>query len=398
MILYDVELFPWDSFAKHCVEQCDELSHARDEGDHFEFSIGHQSLVKVFDDGIVLGGGNGGHVEDGSDIAPAGVDGAFSGVSSGVAVEGRHADERADLPSPDAAQFDEAGQEGGAEDRADTRRRAQEFVDPVHIVIGFDQLLDLLIEQADLLVQGFEDGVDALERGGAGGGVALVELRNPQLAELLAAGDQGIEFALVLRAFLRQAGLNALPELDQHVSIDRIGFNENAQRFGEVTHLAGIDQGNRQLGIKQGCNQRPLESAGGFDDDQDGLERLHQLNEAPKAAGLIVEGDDLVGIGSGQVEFVLGDVDANEESNDRLRDGSGVSHGRSPFLQMRASADPGGGELLRLFGRSDTQPIRTLLCDDRCGPRRDRSRIDCRVRMTPRSARRHANTTTRNRR
>src|SRR5690242_12645496 len=66
---------------------------------------------------------------------------------------------------------------------------------------------------------------------------------------------------------------------------------------------------------------------------------------------------------------------------------------------MRASpaAARRWGKLSRLFGRSDTGPARTSLSGGRGRPERNRSWAGRRVRMTPRYARRHADTTSTNR-
>ena len=58
-VFYDVQLFPCDFLAKHGVEHGDQFSHAGDQRNHFQFALGEQALVEVFDDWIMNRRGDG---------------------------------------------------------------------------------------------------------------------------------------------------------------------------------------------------------------------------------------------------------------------------------------------------------------------------------------------------
>lgn len=259
----------------------------------------------------------------------------------------------------------------------------QQLVEVAEVVVGLDQPADPAVERVDLLVQGLEDAADPAPRRRAGGDAAAVALLGPHVQQLPgtpaihrrgpSAGHQRLEFRPVLRPFLRQPRRGQPCELHQHAGVDGVGLGQLADAPGEVPHVAGIDQGHRQVRLEQRVDQRPLQAAeqgfalapGGLDDDDrqggaGGAELLHDLSHAGVVVG---EGDDSVGIRARQVQLVFGDVDADKQVWIR-----GVGHG-GPFLRMRASC---GEELCRLFGRSDTTPAWTTLRDGRMRPRRDR--------------------------
>src|SRR5207244_8703385 len=133
-----------------------------------------------------------------------------------------------------------------------------------------------------------------------------------QVQQLPAAGDQGLQFTLVLGPFLQQArrelGGIALDDL----RVDRIGLGQDAQRQCEVAHLLGIGQVHLQAGLQQRIEQGTLQSAGGLDDNQLGRrfeKKFHQLSDSSRIVG---EADDLLDAALRQVKLVLGDVDAGE--------------------------------------------------------------------------------------
>ena len=144
------------------------------------------------------------------------------------------------------AQFGQFGDEGGAEHRSDARHRTQLPIQVLEVIVGIDQLADLLVQRIDLPVQRRHDRVDGMQRLFAGGGGTGVVLLDADGGELAAAGDQRIQLALILRALLRQARLGQLGELHQHPGVDPVGLGQDAATFGEVSYAAGMDQGHWQ--------------------------------------------------------------------------------------------------------------------------------------------------------
>lgn len=67
--------------------------------------------------------------------------------------------------------------------------------------------------------------------------------------QLPAAGDQGVELRLILRAFFGQPRRGELGKLRQHPRINGVGFGQDAKANGQVTDLSGIDQRHRQFRV-----------------------------------------------------------------------------------------------------------------------------------------------------
>ena len=133
-----------------------------------------------------------------------------------VVVRG-NADQRADLSPVGAAQLVQLGVQLGdqrrAEHRPDAGNRSQLAIQVFEVVVGIDELADLLVERFDLLVQRRHDGIDRPDRTRAARCAAAVLLPCPGGRQLPATGDQRVEFGLVCRASLRQSRLGALREL-----------------------------------------------------------------------------------------------------------------------------------------------------------------------------------------
>ena len=141
-------------------------------------------------------------------------------------------------------------------------------------------------------------------------------------------------------------------ELRQHRRVDFVGLGEDAQTDGEVSDVTGIDHGDTQAGIEQSVGHAAFEGACGFNDNECRRRRAQRFDDPFAAIGIVGYGEKLFGIGAGQVECFLGDVDSDEQWSGSWR--CGVSHVFGPVLQMRASRED--GELLRLFGRKNTRP------------------------------------------
>jgi hypothetical protein len=94
-----------------------------------------------------------------------------------------------------------------------------------------------------------------------------------------------------------------------------------------------------QFGVEQGVEQGLLQSAGGLDHEAGDGRPGQGLDDPADARGVIGDGEDLVGIGASQIQRVLGDVDADEDGDNRLRKNGlrrCVGHACGPFLRMRA--------------------------------------------------------------
>jgi hypothetical protein len=83
------EGFPWCSVSDDGVEDDEELSHGRSDGDLRGLSGCAQACVEGLDNGVASDGGNGRHIEDSADSCAAAPDRAASAEHAAVTIEGR---------------------------------------------------------------------------------------------------------------------------------------------------------------------------------------------------------------------------------------------------------------------------------------------------------------------
>ncbi len=134
---------------------------------------------------------------------------------------------------------------------------------------------------------------------------------------------------MIRRLFFGQSRFGELPESHQDAGVDAVGLGEDAQPLGEVADPSGVDQRDGQRGVEQRVHEGTLQPAGRFDDDGGGPAGSgggirEDLDDPRDARRIVGEGLHAVGIGSGQVEFVLGDIDADEEG--ACREGGSSLH------------------------------------------------------------------------
>ena len=92
----------------HGVQDSQQLAHAGYEGDLFWFACSNQAIVEDLDHWVVTRGDQRGHVEHMSHAAST-KDGTPTSHDAGIAIEWRHADERADLAARQPAQLRHLG-------------------------------------------------------------------------------------------------------------------------------------------------------------------------------------------------------------------------------------------------------------------------------------------------
>lgn len=109
--------------------------------------------------------------------------------------------------------------------------------------------------------------------------------------------------------------------------------------------------GDGQRRFQGGVEKKPLVTVGGFQDNQSRPQLPHAFDQLRDPRGIAGEDDNLGLALDGQIELVLGDIDAQIEHR-RVHIGNGSHVG--PFLQMRACVR-GKQRLSRLFGLRDTR-------------------------------------------
>ena len=130
--------------------------------------------------------------------------------------------------------------------------------------------------------------------------------------ELAAAGDE-VDQRLPLGVGQRTwFGANAGREAGDGLGVEAIGLGQAPRGTGEVAHLAGIDDGNRQLRRTEFSRDAQLQPTGGLEHDETGRGSAQPVAQPGKALGAVVEAR---GNAVGQpmrIEPRLGDIDADE--------------------------------------------------------------------------------------
>src|SRR5215475_12903444 len=112
---------PLFSVSEHGVDDGEDLSSDRDEGDHFGLTSGEQMLVEALQRWVPANRRERSHVEGGAHGRPAAGDHAFALPSTGLTREGGKAGETCDLASRQAAELWQFGKEGPSQRVADSR-------------------------------------------------------------------------------------------------------------------------------------------------------------------------------------------------------------------------------------------------------------------------------------
>lgn len=351
---------------EHGVEDDKELAHAGDDDDLELFALGFETLCEGPNDGVTAFGGKSGHIEHGSNGGAAAPDGAFSLKSSAVAIERSQAGQGADLLAVEGSQFGKFCQERSGGDGAHARSAPQQIDFSAPFVIGFETFQQIFLDPLNLTVQDIDQALDALADRGCRCGLQAIGLGSPVIDELSPASNKLLKFRVFFRSFRENSRSNVLTEPCDHGGIDPVGLGQDPQAAGEIADLARIDDGNVVPGIEQVGDQAPLIPAGGFDDDQTtlGIWQLHV--QSLQAARAVSDREGLLLGKDANVERVLGDIDADEQTDLTV-------HGFVPVLQMRARDGRRPSPALATVRALSTKPATIMLCDGLTGPRRNRS-------------------------
>lgn len=323
------------------IEDNQELAHAGDLDNHVGFAGGLEAIGEGAEDGVVSPGSEGGHVECGADVFASAGDAAFAFESAAVVVVGGEAGECGDLAAVSETEFGDFGEElpgGGVTDAGNT---AEDIAAGLPVVAGIEEFRDGFLDIG-------EEGVEQLEgllQGLAGecsvGRLEAVGFHRSELDDLSSASDEILQFLLIRGDFLGQAGAGDLGEMGEEFGIEGIGLGELSEGFGEVSGLAGIDDGDGESGVDEVTDEGAFVSAGSFDDDDgDGgvlAETFGELFET----GLIVGAGPSLGQGTNMdVELGLSDIDSDVEGN------LGSVDGTDPVLQIRTRGGGSRGTVL----------------------------------------------------
>ena len=255
---------------EEAVEMDEEFAHDGGESDFVSFTAGDETLIKSFEDGVEAGGGQGSHVEGASNTTASALDAAQATSRAAIAIEGSKTGQGGDLAPGKGAQLRHVGQKAGDSQRANAADFGQELGFGGKKRMGFDQgldqpdeVIDLLVEVADVLAQG-------LEADRIGGLLETGVFPGPVLDELAAPGDEGIELDHGGIGLWRQSRSELAAIIGQEPSIDGIGLGPQAFGPGEVAGLAGVEHGEANAGLVKGLDEGPMVRPGGLTHDLHG--------------------------------------------------------------------------------------------------------------------------------
>jgi len=247
----------------HGVEDGQEFSHTGDERDLLGFARGHEAVIEELDGGVVASSHERGHVQNAPHATASTEDGALAAHAARVAVDGRYADQRANLAARGPAQFWNLGNQSGNGYLADPLDTAEQRgkIGKVRL----DMLGHIAVDSFECLEQSFDDRVDTLlglgmrqsqpVTLGAEHRDELPTARYPRgQGLLLGAGQRFDEFLALGMA------LDDLAELGQNARINMIGLGQLPDRACEVPHLFRIDDGHsvaRRLQGTAAADSRP---------------------------------------------------------------------------------------------------------------------------------------------
>jgi hypothetical protein len=147
---------PGSILADEGIGEDSKLSCDGDEGKLWWFSGGGHALVESFHVGIEAPCGEGGEIEDPTDVGATAPDDADTVALAGLVGDRRQAREHGDLLDGALAELGQAGEQGCSDNKADTGDRGQDGIAPGQAIIDLDALEDRRIERCDILVSALD--------------------------------------------------------------------------------------------------------------------------------------------------------------------------------------------------------------------------------------------------
>jgi len=131
--------------------------------------------------------------------------------------------------------------------------------------------LEFLFQPADVSRDPSSDGFR--------GPVEPVILSHDHRAYLAASSDQIFELPAGRVRQSTNLWVNHFGEVGQDIGVDAVGLGQLARGSGEVSHLTGVDDGQRETSTDQRSGYRSFQIAGGFQHDQNRLESTQPLDQ-----------------------------------------------------------------------------------------------------------------------
>lgn len=349
----------------HAVEDYEQLAHAGGDDDFGLFALSGKALCKGVDDGIPSFGAEGCHVQGNAYRSASTADRAFSLEATAITVEGGQADECGNLVTVECSQFRKIGQESGGSRLADAGSALQELSLSLPLIVGLDEGEDVLLNPFQFFVEGVDHLLDAPADIFRRDCFLAVCLGSAQVDELPPSGNELAQFGLFFMDFRDRPRLDLLSKPRDHRRIDAVGLCQNAQGFGEVTHLTRINDGHAMTGGGQFGHELPLVTTRRFDNHEADAGIRQLTDELPLSLGFVGNIKRVAGRQAVNVQGILGDVDANKRGD--------ALHGEIPPLRMRARNGFDACSALAAVRAYSTKPTTITLPHGLLRPRQDRS-------------------------
>ena len=130
------------------IEGRQHLPHTGGQRDLARLACAPQPLIERLDHRIAPDRRHGGHVQDGSDVAPPPADPAAPSPGAAITIQRRHADQSGDRAAVERTQFRQLGQQRPADNGADARHALQQVIVLAPEGTAADLLIQVGIEAA----------------------------------------------------------------------------------------------------------------------------------------------------------------------------------------------------------------------------------------------------------
>jgi len=286
--------------------------HASDQSNFGSFAFSFESFVEVTNDGVKSSRNQGGHIQSATYRSSATPDGATAFKSSAVTGEGSHADQSRDLFAAEGAEFWELSEQGAAADRPNAGSGAQNFLVVFPDRVFLDKTVEVSISIIEFLFQKGDMSGDTFFDRLTGRG-QVIFLSDDHVDDLSSACDPLSEFQSELVGQRARLRANRFSVVGQDRGIDAIGLGQLSSGLGEVSDLAWVNHGHRDLGANQSRHDLTFKTTGGFQDDQAWLKFLQVLDQGLDAGFIVSHRQGLGDRAYSDIELCFADVDTDKD-------------------------------------------------------------------------------------
>ena len=326
---------------EHGIENGEQLAHAGGKSHLLWLACCQEPLIEGTKDWIMADGDKGGHIQSGTHGSTPSPASPLPPELAAVPAERSYTDQGGDLPAVERAQFGEAGQQRECQGRADAWYAAQEIFPHAPQRALPQAVMEVPIQVTQLLFQDGEYPIDVLpdhrQRS-----LAPLLLGDLHLDDLPPTGNESFQLSSLCGSQGLRHSPTSLAEMGDGCCVETVRLSQLPQGAGEVTDLAGVNHGHRDLRHAEGHYQRNLIAAGGFEHHQSGPQLEEPLDQVLDACFVLGGAPSRPRRANSYVHPILGYVDPNEHL---------LTIGLHFFLHGPSLHDAGLSVPRQLFGR-----------------------------------------------